>query len=415
MAHGKTKRLAALAAAGIALGPGAAFAQDLCGPAAGTVMWTGGAEATSDIATSPFPLDSSGTVPTNASATWAFTVSSQSNVRIQAVATDSFGDPVLTLTDANGMVIASNDDFDGLDSRIETALAPGTYCAQVAGYAGSGLAADVRVGRFEHEVLMSSAGFDDGFDGGLFIEDVICTPETEARLLGEPGTGEVIGVASASEAPFYRFTISEPRPLTFTAENQMADPLIRVFDGQGNQIAENDDYDSLNSRIDLVDPLPAGTYCVSVSALSDQFAPITLEISEYDEAAYLASLYDSGDAAPPLDGSHPVSQIGAIGANTRQDIRTGAVATWVAFEVPQDGLVVIDAVSLSNGDPVITLYDDFGRQVAFDDDGGEGFDSQMATRVSRGTYLLAVEEYQGADAGANRTRLGFQMFVPMQP
>ena len=64
------------------------------------------------------------------------------------------------------------------------------------------------------------------------------------------------------------------------------------------------------------------------------------------------------------------------------------------------------------GDPEMRVFDDFGREIAYNDDFGSGYDSQIAVRLNAGTYMVALREVNtGAQAF---TRLLMELFVPAQ-
>ena len=72
--------------------------------------------------------------------------------------------------------------------------------------------------------------------------------------------------------------------------------------------------------------------------------------------------------------------------------------------------MLIEAVTNGQGDPSLVLFDDFGRQVAFNDDNGESYDSLVTTRVVPGTYLVGVRQLgEGTQA---LTRMLFERYVP---
>ncbi|MGP1356008.1 DVUA0089 family protein, partial [Roseicyclus sp.] len=194
-----------------------------------------------------------------------------------------------------------------------------------------------------------------------------------------------------------------PQSLSIRAENENADPYIYLFDGAGTLIAENDDYDSLNSRIDVIDPLPAGTYCVGMRALFDPELPVTLRIQPYDAAAEQAERIAAGDAAPPLDGSWPLIDMGLLPPVTVRDLPVqGRRAQWLSFELGAPTVLVIDAMQVGDADPVIILFDAAGTEVAFSDDSNGTLDSQILTRLEAGRYLLAVRHYSDSYSGAIR-------------
>jgi hypothetical protein len=212
--------------------------------------------------------------------------------------------------------------------------------------------------------------------------------------------------------PYWGFTLSAPTALSITAENESADPVVTIYDENGTYINENDDYDGLNSRIDQSTPLQPGTYCLAMQALSDTNAPITVSVTAYDAQAAQIGLYERGEASPPLDGSYPVTALGDLASRLRTDVQSTEVTTWYSFDMPQGGLVLIEAVANGGGDPSLVLFDDFGRQVAFNDDNGNSLDSLITARLLPGTYLAGVR--QVSPGTQSMTRILFERYVPAQ-
>ncbi|QPH55428.1 PPC domain-containing protein [Pontivivens ytuae] len=387
---------------------------NLCAGYGARAVWAGGDEASSaiDLASGPFTV--AGSIPANGEYTVLFTVTNGTDVRVEA-APQREGDTVIDLRDANGTVLLSDDDGGGfLSSRGETYLNPGTYCLSASSYDSSNLQADIRVGLTTHEALTAGSGNGGGAGGG------VCLPDTEAVAIfdGAPVDSELEAglrqTAAINDTPFYRFTLSEPQPISVTAENPSADPVLSIYDDTGYLLAENDDFDGLNSRIDFTEPLEAGTYCIGLEALSDGFSPVTVTLSAYDEEAFMASLYNNAEAAPPLDGSYPVTDLGAIEGRIRRDVRDTDDLQWFSFEVTEPGLILIEGIETGNNDPMLTLFDDLGRRLDQNDDYGATYSAQIAARVNRGVYLLAVGRPGGLYGQASVTRLAIERFVPAQ-
>jgi hypothetical protein len=329
------------------------------------------------------------------------------------------GDPVIDLRDAAGNLILSDDDSGGGGAAFaESYLAPGTYCLSMRSYDGSPMTGFVRVGRLEHDLLTEPVGSAevppyDSFDGGGTCD--------LARVTASIGNGPIdallsaggaTATASVNETPYWGFTLAAPAAISITAANENADPLITIYDQNGNWLAENDDFDGLNSRVDFTTPLQPGRYCIAMRALSDPSLPITLSITGYDPRAALTAMYERGEASPPLDGSYPVTRLGTLGPRLRQDIQSTSVTSWFAVEIPVAGLLLVEAVTNGMGDPVLVLFDDFGRKIAYNDDFGEGLDSQVTARVLPGTYLVGVRQLSSGEQAL--TRVLFERYVPAQ-
>jgi hypothetical protein len=390
-----------------------ALAQGLCGGVGDGGDWIGGSEAASDIATAPAYLEQMALVLMGSEHVALFSLSAPAEVRVEAAGRGA-GDPVIDLRDAAGTIILSDDDSGGNGAaRGEIMLDPGTYCLSMRSFDASPMTGMVRVGLTSHEALTEGIAAMPEEPGA---EPPYCDPATATAMREEAVDGMLAeGVSltgSASEFSFLTFRLDAPQMLTITAENESADPSIAVFDPWGNWIAENDDYNGLNSLIDFSSPLEPGTYCIEMRALSDAAAPITVTVKAYDAVAGQIAMYERGEAAPPLDGSYPVQMMGPLAARLRADVRTGDVTTWFAVDVAQGGLIVVEAVANGAGDPTLVLFDDIGRQVAFNDDANGTLDSMIAARVMPGTYLVGVRQL-GIQSDV-LTRMVFERYVPAQ-
>lgn len=383
-----------------------AYAQD-CGGIGSNGIWIGGAPETSDISVAASHQEQLALVLLGNQYVSLFSVSAPSDVRLEAEGRGS-GDPLIELYDAAGNSIGFDDDGGGdTSSRLETFLSPGNYCLTMASYDNTPMTGTVRIGRLDHEPLTTGVSNGGGAVAGAGCESAV--PLGNGSLNGQLMSG-ISQTNSITGTPAYGFSLDAPAMITVTAENESADPVLSLLDANGIVLAENDDFDGLNSRIDMSTPLAAGEYCISLSALSDGNAPVTVTVSDYDPVEALRIQYDSGEISPPLDGSHPVTNVGTITTRTRQDVTTqGGVASWFSFEVQDAGLLVIEVIGAGGGDPVITLFDDLGREVGYDDDGGEGLDSMLAARVNPGTYVLGLNDLSEA---SGLMRIVVERYVP---
>ncbi|MEM9319922.1 MAG: DVUA0089 family protein [Pseudomonadota bacterium] len=404
----------AVALIAISAAPALAQSTEIC-PSLGTgAVWIGGDEASSDVMTAQAPLDQSGvTVPPSGNVLQAFTVSTPGQVRVEALPQFG-GDTVIELYTTEGTLVLTDDDSGGnFASRGEVQLDAGTYCLLTRSFGGGPLVTDLRVARAEMEALT------DGWSGGAdyFSGVEACLPTTPATLLGQgPIDGQLsAGVSQTNTTqavPYYRFSLASPQALTITAENEWADPYIYIFDGQGNLIAENDDYNGFDSQIDFTQSLPPGDYCIGMRALSDPNQPVTLSVLGYDPQRALFQLYASGEASPPPGSGYPITELGVLQSRLVYDQPVGADAVWYSFSVPAGGLVLINAVEISDSDPRITLFDGAGRMLEFNDDAGATLDSRIATPVGPGNYMLGVMQYSQGYNGI--IRVSIERYVPAQ-
>ncbi len=376
-----------------------AMAQDMCGGFGDNGIWIGGDEASSDIATADSYREQMALVLGGNEYVSLFTLSAPTDVRVEAAGRGS-GDPIIDLIDSTGGVILSDDDSGGnAASRAETYLEAGTYCMSMRSYDGGPMTAFVRVGRQDQEPLT------DGVASGGDVSTGSCD---EAVPFGALGT---TNAASVDDTPYWSFTLDTETPITITAENESADPVITLYGPGEVYIDENDDYDGLNSRLDVTDGLAPGTYCLAVTALSDDSVPITVNISAYDPEEALRNLYARGEAAPPLDGSVQVTDLGVLTSRVRQDVQASEDVSWFSVDFADPGLLVVEAIANGNSDPWLVIYDDLGRQVGQNDDYGDGLDSLIAVRLQPGIYIIGVRQYEG---GQGFIRLLAERYVRAQ-
>lgn len=397
-----------LALAALTALPASAQDANLCGGVGANGQWLGGDEATSDISTTPSYVEQMALVLMRNEYVGLFTVSEAGDYRIEAAGRGA-GDTVIDVRDASGQIVASDDDSGGnSDSRAEVFLSPDTYCVSMRSFGGNPLTGFVRAGRLEHEPL--TAGLGGGtFDDYMDFSDTGCDFGAMTPIqLGETLTNPI------TEQRYYSLRLDAPTSITITAENEAADPVLTLYNASNDWLAENDDYDGLNSRIDITYPLLEGEYCIALRALNDESLPITVTAKVYDSLEAQAGLYAYGDAAPPLDGTYPVIALGDLSTRLREDANVGGDAIWYAFDVTESGLVVVEAIAQGSGDPVLYMYDDLGRQLGYNDDAGPGtLDSMLAVRVQPGTYLVAVKQLSSMEQGM--IRLLFERYVSARP
>lgn len=378
-----------------------AYAQDaICGGLGAGGQWIGGDEASSDITTADTYQEQMALVLGGNDYVSLFSVSEGTDVRIEAAGRGA-GDTVIDVLDSTGSIVTSDDDSGGNGaSRAETFLNPGTYCMSLRSYDGGPMTAFVRVGRQEHEPLTEGA-----METSSARDSGGCEAATPMGGLGSTVSG------SAADSSHWSFTLDAPAQVSVTAENESADPVITLYGPNDMYIDENDDFDGYNSRIDVTDTLDAGTYCIAVSALSDDTQPITISVSEYDAEAALQSLYARGEAAPPLDGTVEVSDLGILESRIRQDVQATDDVKWFTVEVEDNSLLVVEAIGGGNSDPWLVVYDDLGREIGQNDDYGDGLDSMVMARVQSGIYIIGVRQY---DSNNGLIRLLAERYVRAQ-
>ncbi|SFJ51028.1 PPC domain-containing protein [Jannaschia pohangensis] len=396
-----------------------AFAQaPICGGISLVGEWVGGDEAGSDLTEADAPFDADGQVPIAGHLVRMFTLSGDTDIRIDVDAVPA-GDPYISVYDAAGTEVAADDDSGGnFGSQIQSTLGAGTYCLAARSYESGVTDVTVRIGRGDHDwpdaggnggvsppAAAPSAG---GTGAGCFAAD---TPMLSGNLGIAELTQGVRASGTAAQFPAYGLVVGEASPMIITATSQDGDPLIRILDRSGTTIAENDDYDGLDSQIDLTTPLASGEYCIEVEDLNGADNEITVGLDIFDPSADRLRRLNEAEFAPTSTDSVTITDLGALETALLRELPATQAAQWFTFSLPAGGLLVTEVIGNGN-DPIVTLFDRVGRRVGENDDGPDGLDSFMVNRLLPGTYTIAVRLVGDGNGGS--VRLLMERYVPAQ-
>ena len=191
-------------------------------------------------------------VPSGDVDVYVFTVEISSHVVVETV-TD--GDTLLGLYDADGDLLADDDDGGtGRASRIEGDLAPGTYIAIVVAYQNSTIG-EYRI-YVEGDALVGSS----------------CVREQESNdtmgladeLAQIPGSGCRSGAISPSgDVDVYSIVVTQRSRVAIETITD-GDTILRLYDANGDLLGEDDDGGE-GSASRLAGTLAAGTYYAAVT------------------------------------------------------------------------------------------------------------------------------------------------------
>ena len=196
---------------------------------------------------------------------WAFTLDAPTALTITATNEDA--DPTVTLLDDAETEIASNDDHDGLNARIERSapLPAGDYCVSVGAINDSSLPIDLTIAVYDPvaalAALYARGEASPPLDGSVDVTD-----------LGPLQTRMRKDLQLGPDTMWFTVDIPESSLLLIeaVAAGDDGDPWLVVFDDLGRQIAINDDADdSLNSMI--ATQVQAGQYVVGAKQMGDDF------------------------------------------------------------------------------------------------------------------------------------------------
>jgi V8-like Glu-specific endopeptidase len=184
-----------------------------------------------------------------------FTVDEGGTATITAFGVDDV-DTYLRIYDADGNLVAENDDFGGsLDSQTTVALAPGTYFASVGSYA------DSEAGQY---------GVDIQFEADVPADDPF-GDATEVALNNRGRARVNDRIASSAQSHVYSVTVQNDGSLIIVARGRSGnlDTVLTVYDIDGNEVAQNDDWRGTDSRVRLRNVSAGDTYYVEVTSFGD--------------------------------------------------------------------------------------------------------------------------------------------------
>jgi hypothetical protein len=357
-----------------------------CGGTAAT--WLGGSPEAAVVNAGSAPLLQQASVLAGQIPVFAFRIDGGTQeTRIEASAVNN-GDPIITLTTMDGQLVMENDDYGGtLNARMESVLEPGDYCVRLAAVGGGAISATLQISRTDQVALLPDA-----------VDTTInaCLPGTASVPLVEGPLDAALAGGRVSQdigaaVGYLRFDLAEAASLTLRAESALLDPQIRLYDAEGVLLAENDDTDGLNARLDFLTALTPGSYCVAAGPVTAGEGTITVSAETLDADSYLRSAWQRGEIAPPEGGDFPVQGIDLAKETERTVLHDGG-AQWLAFDVAEDTVLIVSAFGqLSGADPRLVLFGPKGQPVSDADDSEGGLDARLGpVLLEAGRYRLAL-------------------------
>lgn len=288
-------------------------------------------------------------------------------------------DPTLGVYDAQGNMLAFNDDAYGLNSAV--AYAPGE----------SG------------EVFVEARAFIDASEGRYVLgvsaealppDDAGNDRSTRARAsVGRTVTGNL---EYEGDVDWYRFSARTGNRYRITlagdGASPVGDPLLRILDGEGNQLAGNDDDgESLNSAVDFV-PRQNGDVFIEARAFADAYT-----------GGYALNI--ASERLPPDNASSDRNTRGRInvGQSVAGTLDFPGDTDWfrIRLEEGQSYRFMLNSADDVLTDPLLRVFGPNGDPLAIDDDGGEGFNAYLEfTAPATGSYYLEARGFAEYATGA---------------
>ena len=289
-------------------------------------------------------------------------------------------DPMLGIYDAQGNQLAFNDDANGLNSALQYAPAQsGDVFVEARAFS------DQATGRYTLNATAAPVPPDDAANDA----------STRARItVGRAVTG---ALEYDGDTDWYRFNARTGQSYHVTlvgtegAATPLGDPLLRVLDDDGNELASNDDSDSLNSALDFI-PGASGEVFIEARGYGDSYSgTYTLNIS----AERLPTDAISGDRYTHGRVNLGQSVTGSLDFPSDTDWYRVRLTAGQSYRFALEG-----SGDTPLSDPLLRLHGGDGGELAVDDDGGAGLNAYLEfTAATTGTYYLEASPFGGAAAG----------------
>lgn len=291
----------------------------------------------------------------------------------------ALGDPLLKLHNSRGEEVAMDDDGgDGLNSYLEfTAPSTGTYYVEARGFG------DEATGGY---ALTANAG------------DVPDNTETDASLSADGDYREGV-LSPAGDHDWYRIDLNEGQGIRVALNSAegadaLGDPLVVLHGPDGAEIARDDDGgEGLNAWLEYV-ATAAGPYYIEARGFVD------------DAAGRYAISVTAGEIGGSMEGAEPLSSTGDPRISS---INGAGDVDWFVIELVEGRSYRFNLEGVGEdplADPLMTLYDSTGEQVAQDDDGGRGTNSYLNfASPTGGPYFVGVSSFTEGGAGRYQLRV----------
>ena len=304
-----------------------------------------------------------------------FDLSSPRWVLIETITNE---DTEIALLDADGNLIAQNDDIElnVYSSGIEQYLFAGQYLVVVWEHGDDNVI-------YSYTLSVSAEGCSEEYEDN----DSLGMADYLGALPGEACAFGTIGIVGDTD--FFSVDVLDWTVLTIsTVTNE--DTEIALLDEFGDVIATNDDYIVGEFWSWIEEEVPPGTYYVMVWEHGD------------DNVIYDYSLVVTGTSCiTEIEPNDDYTLADYMGAVPGELCATGAIDVlgdldYYQFDVAAATYVTI--LTATTGDTHIALFDEVGNTLVVNDDVSvDDRSSWIGVNLAAGVYYVAVREFTGAD------------------
>lgn len=289
-------------------------------------------------------------------------------------------DPMLAIYDTEGNQLAFNDDSNGFNSAL--AFAPGA----------SG------------DIFVEARAFSEAATGGyrLSVTGAALPPDdagngADTRARATPGRAVNGVIEYEGDVDWYRLSTRTGQRYRITlagaGDSALGDPMLRIIDADGNEVAMNDDDgESLNSALDYI-PRANGDVFIEARAYADAYT-----------GGYALNVVAERMPTDSISANRSTRGRVSLGGSVEGNLDFPTDTDWYRVRLTEGESYRFTLSSSGTsplGDPMVKLYDANGTEVAMDDDGGEGLNSYLEySAPTTGTYFVEARGFGEEETGS---------------
>lgn len=289
-------------------------------------------------------------------------------------------DPMIAIYDGETNQLAFNDDANGLNSALMFAPAQsGEVFVEARGFS------EAATGRYRLSATSAPLPADDAGNG------------FDTRARANPGRATNGNIEYEGDVDWYRLTTRTGQRYRITlagaGASPLGDPMVRVLDAEGNELAMNDDDgESLNSAVDYI-PRSNGDVFIEARGYADAYT-----------GTYALNVTAERMPTDAIGANRSTRGRISLGGSVNGNLDFPTDTDWYRVRLTEGESYRFTLVSSGDsplGDPMIKLYDASGAEIALDDDGGEGLNSYLEfTAATTGNYFVEARGFGEEETGA---------------
>lgn len=225
-------------------------------------------------------------------------------------------------------------------------------------------------------------------DGPVFA-DTLGTIDTMATITVNSQITDVLEISDDEDWYSITLTAGETYDISSigTGGSPLSDPLLRILDSTGTELATNDDIINGDVRHSLLTftATETGTYFISAEAWTTQTGGYTLSVTEV--------------AAADIAGDTSTTAVAIVDGSVSGTLETTSDSDWFSITLSAGSRYLISdngAGGTALADTFLTLYDAQGNVVLSNDNGGPDNNSKLGYTVeTTGTYYIGASSRGG--------------------